>query len=260
MHDCLIAFGSNQGSSEELLVKTLELLQTESIQVKASSQPHITQPVGGPPDQKDYLNAAIRVQTDLGPIQLHHVLIQIEETLGRVREQRWGARKVDLDLILFADRVIETKNLTVPHPRMSFRRFVLEPAMEIASEMIHPISRCSIDQLLEILERTDRKILIAFQNEAEQPIAEAIKVHVSSRSTWQIEITDDANQIREQESTLTLVARFFSDDSASDPQGSDSMQIYQAAKTFPGPTLELPLLFEGALEEILAAIDGMQKR
>ena len=113
---------------------------------------HETAPVGGPANQGPFLNAAVRLETTASAEQLHLALRQIELDLGRRRVERWEARAIDLDLLLYADQVIETPQLVVPHPRMAFRRFVLEAAVEVAPEMVHPTIGWTVGRLLEHLD------------------------------------------------------------------------------------------------------------
>jgi 2-amino-4-hydroxy-6-hydroxymethyldihydropteridine diphosphokinase len=102
--------------------------------------------VGGPA-QPDYLNTVIAVETALEPEALLEALVAIENRLGRTREVRWGPRTVDLDVLLYGDRVIETPALTVPHPRMAERLFVLGPLAALAPEAVHPVSLKPVRQL-----------------------------------------------------------------------------------------------------------------
>ena len=95
-------------------------------------------PIGGPAGQEPFLNAAALLETSLPPAELLARLQRIELHLGRTRETRWAARTLDLDLLLYDNLVLNTPYLTLPHPRMAFRRFVLEPAAEVAPEMAHP--------------------------------------------------------------------------------------------------------------------------
>ena len=108
-----------------------------------------TRPIGGPPGQPSFLNGACLLDTDLPPHELLGLLTAVENTLHRERTERWGPRTVDLDLLLYGDAVLDTDSLTVPHPRMTTRRFVLEPCVEIAPEAMHPRADCKLSELLE---------------------------------------------------------------------------------------------------------------
>jgi 2-amino-4-hydroxy-6-hydroxymethyldihydropteridine diphosphokinase len=118
-----------------------------------------TKPAGGP-QQAVYLNAAATLETTLSPQQLLAQLQRIENELGRVRNERWGPRTIDLDLLLYDQLELETPELMLPHPRMSFRRFVLEPAAEVAAEMVYPVNGWTILQLLQHLNRQNRLIVL----------------------------------------------------------------------------------------------------
>jgi 2-amino-4-hydroxy-6-hydroxymethyldihydropteridine diphosphokinase len=145
----LIGLGSNLGDRKARLDAAVAALgRTAGIAVVKVSGYHETRPVGGPPGQGDYLNAAVAIETSLEPLELLHVLQEIERDGGRVRTEHWGPRTVDLDLLLFGDRVLAGRELEVPHPRMAERRFVLEPLAEIAPGMIDPVSGRTIAELL----------------------------------------------------------------------------------------------------------------
>ncbi len=107
-----------------------------------------TVPVGGPSGQEAFLNGACLIETDLPPQEVLSMLTAVENTLHRNREERWGPRTVDLDLLLYDDIVLDTDCLTLPHPRMSTRRFVLEPCVEIAGKAVHPLAACTLDEML----------------------------------------------------------------------------------------------------------------
>src|SRR5262245_57127087 len=101
---CLIALGSNQGDRAQNLLKAIELLRTEpDVSIEHVSSFHLTSPVGGPPNQSAYFNAASLVETKLSPAKLLNKLLGIEQKLGRVRNERWGPRSIDLDLLLYDD-------------------------------------------------------------------------------------------------------------------------------------------------------------
>jgi len=108
---------------------------------------YASSPVGRDEPQPDYLNTAIRARTALAPHDMLSVLMTIEATLGRVRQERWGPRIIDIDLLLFGDRIIDDEDLTVPHPRLAERRFVLDPLAEIAADVVHPVIGKSIGEL-----------------------------------------------------------------------------------------------------------------
>ncbi len=124
------------------------LSQVPGVVVQQVSSFLETEPVGGPAGQGMYLNAAAALETTLDPFELLRVLHQIEAWFGRVRTTRWGARSLDLDLLLFEDSIIATPELSVPHPWLTSRRFVLEPLAEIAPHAVEPVSKRTIAELL----------------------------------------------------------------------------------------------------------------
>jgi 2-amino-4-hydroxy-6-hydroxymethyldihydropteridine diphosphokinase len=108
-----------------------------------------TRPIGGPSGQGVFLNGACLLETDLAPHDVLAMLSAVENTLHRERVERWGPRTVDLDLLLYDDVVLTTESLTLPHPRMATRRFVLEPCVEISPDLVHPLAACTLERLLE---------------------------------------------------------------------------------------------------------------
>jgi 2-amino-4-hydroxy-6-hydroxymethyldihydropteridine diphosphokinase len=150
----LIGLGSNLGDRRAMLEGAIAALKvTSGVRVLRVSSFHETEPVGGPPGQGTYLNAAAALETTLDPTELLHVLQSIETRSGRVRTVRWGERTLDLDLLLFDDRIIQTPELTVPHPRLTVRRFVLEPLAEVAPDAIEPGTGWTVSELLRELDR-----------------------------------------------------------------------------------------------------------
>ncbi|MGI0479242.1 2-amino-4-hydroxy-6-hydroxymethyldihydropteridine diphosphokinase [Geminocystis sp. CENA526] len=146
---CAIALGSNLGDSLKILNDTVNTLaNSEGIEVILRSTWHKTKPMG--PVQPDYLNGCIVIKTSYSPHELLKYLGSIELEFGRERKERWGARTLDLDIILYNDLVIKTDDLEIPHPRMRERLFVLMPLTEIASQWIDPISELRINQLLDL--------------------------------------------------------------------------------------------------------------
>lgn len=143
-----IALGSNLGESLTTLENAIQsLVDTLGITVITYSNWYRTKPVG--PPQPDYINGCALLNVELEPHKLLETLLEIEQQFGRVRKEHWGARTLDLDLILYDDLIMETPNLQIPHPRMSERAFVLVPLAEIAPNWIEPVSGKIITQLLK---------------------------------------------------------------------------------------------------------------
>ena len=143
-----IALGSNLGNSEQTIDTALTRLdQIDGMEVVARSHLYKTAPVG--PPQPDYINACAIVRTHFSPEQVLKVLLTTEASFGRIRRERWGPRTLDLDLLLYADLVLDTPTLTLPHPRMHERAFVLVPLEEIAPDWQHPVRQQSVRELLE---------------------------------------------------------------------------------------------------------------
>jgi 2-amino-4-hydroxy-6-hydroxymethyldihydropteridine diphosphokinase len=153
-----IALGSNLGDSRSILVSAINRLQMHpQIEILAVSNWYLTKPIG--PPQPDYLNGCVTIQTSLTPLELLRVLQAIEAEFGRVRQERWGARTLDLDLLLYETQIIDAPTLQLPHPRMVERAFVLVPLAEIAPDWIEPRSGQSIAVLANKLECSGVELL-----------------------------------------------------------------------------------------------------
>src|SRR4249919_3236436 len=123
MMRAFLGLGSNLGDRAQNLQRAVDLLDAEAgIRVMEASSVWETDPVGGP-SQPDYLNAAVRVETDLPPLELLLACQRTEATLGRVRDVRWGPRRIDVDVLLIDAMAVDDPALTVPHPRMTERAF-----------------------------------------------------------------------------------------------------------------------------------------
>lgn len=150
-HEAYLSIGSNIGEKAENLNKAIEYLkENEDIIVDKVSSFIETEPWGNV-NQDVFVNGALKVKTTLSPRELLKVLLDIEQKMHRVRIEKWGPRIIDLDLILYDDVVSDDDFVTIPHPRMEEREFVLEPLCEIAPNKTHPLLKKRIFRLLEEL-------------------------------------------------------------------------------------------------------------
>lgn len=144
-----IALGSNQGNSLKILENALGALnQIPGITLQTTSSWYQTKPVGTPQAQPDYINGCALLSTEQTPEELLTILQATEIQFGRVGKGALQPRTLDLDLLLYGDLVLNTPNLTIPHPRMTERAFVLIPLAEIAPGWIEPVSGNAIATLL----------------------------------------------------------------------------------------------------------------
>jgi 2-amino-4-hydroxy-6-hydroxymethyldihydropteridine diphosphokinase len=154
-----IGIGGNLGDVREAFSGALAALGvTDGISLSAVSPLYMTPPVGGPPNQPPYLNAVIEIQTRLGARELLRHQLRIEADLGRVRDVRWGPRRLDLDLLLYGpgDLIDEPPELIVPHPRLAERAFVLEPLAALAPALVVPGVGRSVEALRDALPAFER--------------------------------------------------------------------------------------------------------
>ncbi len=152
-----IGLGANIGEPRRQLAEALARLSaTEEVEVVKASSFYLNPPLG-PPDQPWYVNAVIQVRTRLTPEELLRVLHKVEQDLGRVRQERWGPRVIDLDLLLYNGVIFSGPDLCLPHPEMHNRSFVLVPLVEIAPQAWHPALEKTASELLEKLDPGDRE-------------------------------------------------------------------------------------------------------
>lgn len=134
MRRAFLGLGSNLGDRQRFLCEAVDALDG----VVAVSRVYESEPVGGPPGQSPYLNLVVELRTELSPRQLLGLCHRLEAAAGRVRGERWGPRTLDVDILLIEGVEMSEPGLTVPHPRMHERRFVMAPLSELASDLVAP--------------------------------------------------------------------------------------------------------------------------
>ncbi len=173
MHGIFLGLGSNCGNCTRLLRDALVLLEEKGVVVMQQSSVYETEAflTQDQENQKNYLNMVVEVETDLPVVDLLYACREVESLLGRVRgegEVRWGARTIDIDILLYGDVVVgwsemvpgdTLSELVVPHPRMHERNFVLVPFVEIGGEVMHPVFGVSIIDLLRASKDTHRVVM-----------------------------------------------------------------------------------------------------
>jgi 2-amino-4-hydroxy-6-hydroxymethyldihydropteridine diphosphokinase len=275
----LIAFGANLGDVRAsfdqsvsriganpsiTLVEVATPVVTRAVSGKTSSRPSSdTSDLGifGSADvSPDYLNSVLSVETDLNADELLQVTQRIENDLGRQRNQRWGPRTVDLDILLFGDQILDYPHLQIPHPRMSFRKFVLGPAVEIAAQWVDPVSGVCLKELGRRLgcgagHRVDPCVDSASANILW--VTRDFRPAQSLTSSFAM-LTDGKAATFEIARDLDHAASALGDYRLLLFSGGRS-EFYIAAKRFAGPWLDLSELGPADLRrEIVGAIEAMQ--
>lgn len=167
-HRAYIGIGSNLGDRQEYLRQGLICLhRPNEIRIIRISPVYETEPVGGV-EQPEFLNMAVEVITTLSPEGLLSVMLEVEKALHRVRDVRWGPRTLDMDLLLYEDQVLATERLTLPHPRMTERGFVMIPLREVAGDKRIPACGKTVEELVEQAHFTEevRKTAIHFDRDS----------------------------------------------------------------------------------------------
>ncbi len=147
MNVAFLCLGGNMGDRLANLNRTKELISEERLKIVAESNIYETQ-AWGSENSPDYYNQCIKITTALDAENLMKLLLEIELKLGRTRSEKNAPRTVDIDILLFNNEIINTELLTVPHPRLHLRQFVLKPLNDIASGILHPVLNKSIHRLL----------------------------------------------------------------------------------------------------------------
>jgi 2-amino-4-hydroxy-6-hydroxymethyldihydropteridine diphosphokinase len=286
MAACLLGLGSNLGDREATLNAALQEIDAlPDARLRKHSEWHRSPAVGGPLAQGEFLNTAAVIETTIPPLRLLDELQDIESRHGRQRGERWAPRTLDIDILLYGREVSETEMLTLPHPRMSFRRFVLQPAAEVAPRMLHPVIGWPVERLLLHLHAaSDRMAILSTSESLRGKVAELLTTRFAAQSAespnfatadqlWPPAVTTWLHinpQARGTESTppqqsglpyagaawpkLTIVI-----DAVSESPGAGK-SAWSAIVRRPGrgPTLRLQFPHEAALrEEVFAAVESV---
>ncbi len=146
MHSVFLLLGSNLGNRQLFLQQAIEHIEREIAPVTKASSVYETQS-WGKTDLPDYLNQVINLETDLPAAKILEKILAIELILGRHRDEKWGSRTIDIDILFYDDVVISEPGLQIPHPELHKRRFTLEPLLEIAPQLIHPVLNKNISDI-----------------------------------------------------------------------------------------------------------------
>lgn len=256
MTQALIAFGANLGDVQACMDEAVgRIADHAEIEVIAVARPLVTTAVSGAGEgsgadaecMPDYLNSVIRVDTAMTADALFQFTRGLEDEMGRQRRQRWGSRTIDLDIVLFGGQIIDDPFLQVPHPRMSFRKFVIGPAAEIAGEMVDPVSGVSINDLAHRLQHSPKTILwIAGDERAAEALA-AESLEGSNQGAWGFRIANNIDVVEAHSTDFRLM--IFS---------GAQQKFENAALRFAGPWLNVTGFGHAQCRrEVRAAIQAM---
>ena len=147
-----IGIGSNEGDRLNYIKRSISFIcELEDCEVTAVSSLYETSPFGGV-NQENFFNAVLKISTSFNPKQLFNKLKEIEDKLGRVQLEKWGPRKIDLDILFFNDLIFSDEIITLPHKGLIYRDFVLVPLIEIEQEIMHPVFNKKLSEFIDLLE------------------------------------------------------------------------------------------------------------
>jgi 2-amino-4-hydroxy-6-hydroxymethyldihydropteridine diphosphokinase len=160
-----IGIGSNLGDKQGNCRRAIEALGSDPKNRLIRCSPlYCTEPVGKT-DQDWFVNGVVSLETSMDPGELLEFLLSIEKRMGRVREEKWGPRTIDLDILFYEDQILNDADLHIPHPRLQERRFVLIPLKDVAPDLVHPVLGKPVSRILAELDAEERVIPLEEGNE-----------------------------------------------------------------------------------------------
>jgi 2-amino-4-hydroxy-6-hydroxymethyldihydropteridine diphosphokinase len=160
MNRALLSLGSNVGDRLQYLKAAKLQLEINGCKILKQSSVYETEAWGNK-DQAAFYNEVIEIETELSADELMTAIINIEQSLGRIRKEKWSPRTIDIDILFFGDEIIHQDHLAVPHPHLYERRFVLVPLNEIAPDLMHPVINKTVSELLLELKDSLQVIKVA---------------------------------------------------------------------------------------------------
>jgi 2-amino-4-hydroxy-6-hydroxymethyldihydropteridine diphosphokinase len=148
MDSIVLSLGSNIGDRHAYIDEACKLLEERDVKIDRKSAIYESEPVGFT-GQDEFLNQILVVETELSPMQLLDICLQVEQHMGRIRVEKNGPRNIDIDLLFYKDEIMSEKTLLLPHPRVAERRFILVPLAELLPDELHPVMDVSFQELLE---------------------------------------------------------------------------------------------------------------
>lgn len=227
MNECLIALGGNVHISEVVFADSLAQLKLRGCTGIRMSRILTTRPVGADAGG-EFLNAAAVLRTNLNALEMLHAMHEVEGIFHRLRTHHWGPRTLDLDLLLHGDQIFNSPGLVLPHPAMWYRRFVLEPASDVAADMVHPILNESVQCLFERLNR--RPLQLEICGTGTPDLDELPEVASCSAATITMKVVDPAAAI-EPDSFARIKVRHGKPATTSQSFNSNSREINVIGET-----------------------------
>ena len=160
MNLVVLSLGSNVGNRLQYLTDAKRLLERNGCWTMKRSSVYETEAWGNT-EQASFYNAVLYTQTELSARELMNKILEIEKSLGRIRTEKWAPRTIDIDILFFNDEIVHEEHLTIPHPHLQERKFVLVPLDEIVPDLIHPVFKKNVSQLLLELNDPSQATIVA---------------------------------------------------------------------------------------------------